>query len=84
MQAASIDEQRGYFNACLSLNLQLYLATGTTDKTPIFDVPLEEAFEQELTKDSCLVVIHSDFLARYPVTTRRCNALKLKQPREQP
>ena len=83
MAVASIDEQRGYFNNCISLNLQLMLSTMVPDDAPIFDEELEENFDQELTKDSCMGALHSDFMSRYPVTTRRCNALKLRQPRGQ-
>ena len=83
MKALSEDEARGYFNACISLTLQMYLATVLEEEAPIFDEPLEDNWNAEMTQDSCMGALHFDFLARYPLASRRCTALKLKQPRGQ-
>ena len=84
MKTVSIYEQRGYLNSCLSLNLQLFLNSTVEDDAEIFDADLDEDYDPEPTRYSCIGAIQMDFLARYPLASRRCNALKLRQPRGQP
>jgi hypothetical protein len=79
MHRACIEEQRGHFNACLSIGLQATLEARADEEMPIF----EEEEEQDWTENSCMGIIVLEFHARNPVTTRRCNALKLRQPRGQ-
>ena len=79
LQYAPYQEQIGYLHMCLDPNLSNYVSVTAQGDTPI--MAYDDDLEEEVT---CMDIIDTEFIKRYPITTRRHDLIQQRQQQGQP